>query len=232
MNIKNNLYLALLRIILLVIFLILPYNKFLYNLFYKNFIKLIINPKNFIIINKKILKKNEDKGFIVICNHLNYVDLFIVRSLINCKVIARNTILKIGDKKNFNTIWYEKGNNKSGLYVKKKILTAINNKEVVLIFPEGKFNSNIKNNLNNFKPGLFHLAYENKIPILMSTIYSNETFYAIGNPLKLLKEIFFFNYDSTIIYELIDFVYPKKFKNFKDYYNTIYKNMNKNVKKY
>lgn len=110
----------------------------------------------------------------------------------------------------------------------------------MLVFPEGRMCNSLKDNLLKFKKGLFHLAYDNDIPILMSTLYSNNDNIAIGYPIfntrviiNILTNIFLFNHRKTvIIYELIDFVYKNNFNNFNEYYEYIYKTMNYNLTKY
>ena len=198
-----------------------------------------IKYKNLFILNKNVIS-NTDGGYIILCNHLSYVDYFVIKSVTDCKFIGNKKVFdNIFLKNKVDIINYDIGNKKSGALIKKKILKNISNKNIITIFPEGKMNSSTKNELAPFKKGSLYLAYENNIPILMSIIYCNNPSYAIGSPifslkvrLNLIKEIFLFNYDNVIIYELINFVHPKDFSTFDEYYNFIYNNMNSTLKKY
>lgn len=239
-KIKILLLLSAIRLLLIFTFILFGNKyKFYKYYFYKYIINLYIKPKNLIILNKKIIE-NIDVGYIVISNHQSYVDSIIIKSLIDCKFIGNakffnNFILK----NKFDVINYDIGNKKSGKNIKKKILKNILDKNIVTVFPEGKMNNSTHDELLPFKKGLFYLAYTNNIPILMSIIYCNNPSFAIGNPtssnnvkLKLIKELLLFDNSNIIIYELIDFVYPKDFNTFEDYYNFIYNTMNNTLKKY
>ena len=241
MTLKNNFYLSLIRLVIFIIYIQLPKNKFIKNFFNKNIIKLVVKPQNLIIINKNILQTTK-KGFIVLSNHLSYIDSFVIKSIItDTKFIGRKEIHNNFFVRNqLDTILYDKYDPNSGENVKKEILKLVKkNNEIITVFPEGIMNNNMTNDLAMFKKGLFYLAYENNIPILMSIIYCNNKNYAIGNPinslktqLNLIRELFFFNNNNIIIYELINFVYPKDFSCFEEYYNFIYSTMNINIKKY
>ena len=242
-SINTSLISVMLKLLLLIIYLMLSkknsniYKKY----FYKLLLKTIIN-NNYIVINKQILKsKPKNKGIIIISNHVNIYDFIFIKKIIDCYVICNDIFVfnkKI--KENLEIIPYKILDKKSGIKVKKNILKLINSGKNVLLFPEGRMCNSLKDNLLEFKKGLFHLAYDNKIPILMTFLYSNNNNFAIGHPLfnkivilKLLFNIFFFNSASTVItYELVDFVYSKYFNNFNDYFNHITKRMNQTLDKY
>lgn len=239
-KLKFLLVLSLVRLLLIIIYIIFG-NKitFYEKNFYKYMINLFTKKNNLIILNKNIIK-NINYGYIVISNHLSYVDYFVIKSLINSKFIGNKKFFDnfiLNEK--FDIIQYDIGNKKSGENIKKIIIKNISDKNILTVFPEGKMNNSIKNELLSFKKGLFYLAYTNNIPILMSIIYCNNPSYAIGNPtsnfkvkIKLIREFLLFDNNNIIIYELIDFVYPKSFNSFDDYYNFIYKTMNNTYKKY
>ncbi len=241
---KKYLIYTSLKILLIVIFISLKKEKSIEykKKFYELFVYLLIKKK-YIVINKQLIKKNNNskKGIIIISNHVNIYDHIFIRNTIDCYAVANEAyILSNKIKKNFQIIPYKIFDKKSGDVVKKNILELINSGKNVLVFPEGRMCNSFKNNLLKFREGLFHLAYDNDIPILMTMLYSNNNKIAVGHPvasirviINILSNIFLFdNKNSVIIYELINFVYKKNFKNFNDYYEYIYKTMNTNLKKY
>jgi len=241
--IKKYLTCAILKILLLIIFVSLDKEKNVKfkSKFYNLFLYLLIKNK-YVVINKKLINNNKSKkGIIIISNHVNIYDYIFIRNTIDCYIVANDTFVfndKI--KENLELIPYKVLDKKSGIDVKKNILKLINSGKNVLVFPEGRMCNSLKNNLLKFKEGLFHLAWDNDIPILMSTLYSNNNNLAVGHPiinvrviLNILYNIFLFSDEKTaIIYELISFAYKKNFKNFNEYYEHIYKTMNSNLKKY
>ena len=207
-KIKILLLLSAIRLLLIFIFILFG-NKFkFYKYYFYKYIKnLFINSKNLIILNKNIIQ-NINTGYIVISNHQSYMDAIIIKSLIDCKFIGNGKFFNNFILKNkFDIINYDIGNKKSGKNIKKIILKNILDKNIVTVFPEGKMNNSIYNELLPFKKGLFYLAYTNNIPILMSIIYCKNPSYAIGNPtssnnvkLKLIKELLLFDNNNIIIY--------------------------------
>jgi 1-acyl-sn-glycerol-3-phosphate acyltransferase len=239
---KKYLIFSILKILLIVIFITLKKKKSIEykNKFYNLFIYLLIKKK-YIVLNKQLIRKNKSKkGIIIISNHVNIYDFIIIRNTIDCYIVANDKyIITNKIKENLEIIPYKILDKKSGNDVKKNILKLINSGKNVLVFPEGRMCNSLKNNLLKFKEGLFHLAYDNNIPILMSMLYSNNNNFAVGHPIislrviiNILSNIFLFNNNTVIIYELIDFVYKKNFNNFNDYYEYIYNTMNSNLKKY
>lgn len=242
-SIYKSLIYAIIKLVLIIIYLMLSkeesvkYKKNFYFLLSK-----IIIKNNYMVINKKILKsKPKNKGIIIISNHINIHDFIFIRKIIDCYVVG-NDIFSINQKvkENLEIIPYKVLNQKSGTNVKNTILEIINSGKNVLVFPEGRMCNSLKDNLLEFKKGLFHLAYDNNIPILMTFLYSNNNNFAIGHPitnikviLKFLFNIFLFNSETTIVtYELLDFVYSKNFNNFNDFYNHITRKMIETLDKY
>lgn len=239
---KKYLIYAILKILLMMTFVCIKKDKSIKykKKFYNIFVNLLIKKK-YIIVNKKIINQNKsNKGIIIISNHVNIYDFIFIRNTIDCCIVANNKfVFTDGIKENLEIIPYEILDKKSGDNVKTKILELINMGKNVLVFPEGRMCNSQKNNLLKFREGLFHLAYDNNIPILMTTLYSNNNL-AVGHPvlstqviINIICNMFLFNHkDTVIVYELIGFVYKNDFKNFKDYYKYIYNTMNTNLKKY
>jgi 1-acyl-sn-glycerol-3-phosphate acyltransferase len=242
-TIYKNLIYTIVKLVLILVYLMLNKDDAIIHKdgFYNLLLKIIIK-NNYIVINKQILNsKPINKGMIIISNHVNIYDFIFIRNVIDCYVVG-NDVFLINKKveENLEIISYKILNKKSGTNVKKNILKLINSGKNVLVFPEGRMCNSLKDNLLKFKKGLFHLAYDNNIPILMTFLYSNNNNFAIGHPihsikviLKFLFNVFLFNNSTTVVtYELIDFVYRNNFNNFNDYYNYITTKMIKTLDKY
>jgi len=242
-SINKNLLNVILKLLLVIIYIIISKEKSVVykEKFYDLLLKIIIK-NNYMVINKQILKlKPKKKGMIIISNHINIYDFIFIRKIIDCYIVGNDVFLLYKKvKENLEIIPYKVLNKKSGINVKKTILQLVNSGKNVLVFPEGRMCNSLKNNLLEFKKGLFYLAYNNNIPILMTFLYSNNNNIAIGHPLysikvilKILQNIFLFNSSNTVVtYELIDFVFSNNFNNFDDYYNHISKTMIKTLDKY
>lgn len=217
-------------------------NNFIHKLFWK-FVQLISIKNNIIIINKKILSEYK-KGCIIICNHLNApADVLAFKLITNCHVITgSNTFANNFNYFNFfinylydnlKLIPYNNLDKNSGIEVKNKIIDLVNNNDKVLVFPEGRVNINTACKLHTFKKGLFYTAFENNIPILVSSIHYTDSNFGVDNSKnKKFDFIYLFKSNTKTYLELIKFIYPHNYLNFNDFYNDSYKLIDNNLKKY
>jgi len=114
----------------------------------------------------------EIKGHIIISNHVSFYDFMIVSKLIECYCVSTIVDKELDKTKkyleNLNIIPYYYEDKNSGEFVKEEIKKLIDSGKNVLVFPEGDLQDG--NTIGEFKRGLFHLAYDNKIPILSCNI--------------------------------------------------------------
>jgi len=198
------------------------YYQFITKLIYKNKIK---------YENTILLDKNKDKGFIIISNHTDFNDYLLIKNKINkCNIVAYLPCLYQKNNKiinkiqsiildNLNIILYSR-NTDSGVACKNKILDCIKKNEQVLVYPEGNF-SKKNQNLEPFKKGLFYMAFENNIPMLLTT-YVTDKHYGCN------KSNFFNNFynENKIKVKFNQFLYPKDYDDFDSFYNDAYRLMN------
>lgn len=227
MMLMFNIFLVLFGIVLKIIFSLFIILKLL--------IKNKINYKDEWIntyFNNKIVVKGtinipQQNGYIVITNHISFEDGFFIHKIFkNIKfVVANGIIAKLFYKNHPDCIYYNidpKNKINSGIEVKKQILEYTQNKINISIFPEGEF-CNI-DSLIVFKKGLFYLAYENNITIVITLILLKK------------RSKFIFNYNinlnEKVVIKIFKPVKPSKFKSFDNYYSYIYNLMNNNYKKY
>jgi 1-acyl-sn-glycerol-3-phosphate acyltransferase len=211
-------------LIFLVIFKIILFK------FIENYYKLDIHDID------KIPKKN---GYVIISNHNFMLDAFIIRKVVKngFNIVAnKSTMVEIFNYgTNIKIIKYDKkkeNKKKSGEEIKLLILKKCKyENENVVVFPEGKFSTPYE--LEKFKMGLFYLCYENNIPVL-PMIYCVKKKEKFRNTLlsRYFNIGFIFCLDKNIKVKIFDVVYPNKFKDFDEYYNYIYNQMNNYIKEY
>lgn len=206
-------------------------NRVCWIIIYKNLFNNKIEYKNL-----KILEKNQERGYIIISNHINAIDYFIIKQIINLHSVSKSdtfsaefSILTKLTKflfRNCNIISYKRFDKNSGEKVKKKIFKLIKKNKKVLVFPEGRSSVTWENGCKPFRKGLFYLAYENKIPILpISLIFENKNYGVELNIKKFnIKEVL--NDSSNIECKLFNFIYPENYNNFDDFYNKCYDTIN------
>jgi 1-acyl-sn-glycerol-3-phosphate acyltransferase len=186
----------------------------------------------------KIPKKN---GYVIISNHNFVLDVFIIKKIFKngFNIVANKSRMAkiLNYLTNIKVINYDKKKEnikKSGEEIKLLILKKCKyENENVVVFPEGKFSTPFE--LEKFKKGLFYLCYENNIPVL-PMIYCVKNKEKIQNQNTLLSRYFkmgfYFCLDKNIKVKIFDVVYPNKFKDFNEYYNYIYNQMNNYIKEY
>jgi len=197
--------------------------------------------------------KNKNKGFIMISNHVSVLaDFILTNTITNAYTISAaelfldnqkimdlyNDIVKkcniiLYATKNINKDSGDKLNNNKldGISVKQIILDKINSGNNIIVYPEGFFSH--KDYLYKFKKGLFHLAYQNNIPMLPVIIdYKNNTYYEdkYTNFITLESQLNTINThmtdDSGIDVNILKFIYPENFDTFDAFYNYAFNIMN------
>lgn len=151
------------------------FNKFLCDYI----LKIKVNVKNTV---PKLTRPH-----VIMSNHYNVTDVNIIKDAFrehfyiiakSDLVTSENTFLPILNylqQTFFNTFYlipYIRGDKNSGSDIKDKILKCIQDGNNVLIFPEGT--SHRDGIPKSFKNGIFHLCYDNNIPILPVTIKFNK----------------------------------------------------------
>lgn len=195
--------------------------------------KEIITKKSFI----NFQNLNNINGYLIFSNHLHALDPILIREKLDAFIISKSNLAN-GNKfykmlenalvKALKVIRYERGNAKNGEEVKEAILQKINQKNNVLIFPEGDTSYNHKNGLLPLKKGIVHLSFDNKIPIVLLNIwYSDYNFgQGINNRFSLRKTVIG-KKDSELYFEEI--INPNDFNNFNEYFDYINETMNWNA---
>ncbi len=200
--------------------------------------------------------KNKNRGFITISNHVNVLaDFILINSIIDAYTIAGAEIFLDNEKimnlynnlvNKCNIILYatyavkqkyknyeDRFNNVKldGQSVQQQILEKINKGTNIIVFPEGCFSH--KNRLYKFQKGLFHLAYENKIPLLPLIIdYKNNSYYedkhldfiSLESQLKSINT--HMTDDAGIDVNILKFIYPEDFDTFDEFYKNAFTVMN------
>lgn len=138
----------------------------------------LMDVNNEHISNTIIHKRNMDedikniKGAIIFCNHSSFFDLIIVKKVIDCYCVTDNVDDAFMTTQDYidrlHIIPYYRDNENAGKDVQDIILNLVNQGKKVLVFPEGGIQDG--KNMRTFKKGLFHLAYDNKIPMISMNI--------------------------------------------------------------
>ena len=133
--------------------------------------------------NKKEIK--DIQSTIIMCNHYNANDLLVLNKLnLDYYTIAKNDLFKENksipiinyfNKSFFNyfkLISYKRNDKIDGDKVKNQMLSILNDRDNILVFPEGTSTRNGKP--KEFKKGIFYLCSQYQIPILPVTIKYNK----------------------------------------------------------
>ena len=190
MKIKNTI-----RLIINIIMLILyTFSNRNINNYYNIFIN-CFNIKISVYGRKNLLNIHKEK-IVIMSNHMSAVDFVTITHVINYYTKEQKNIYTIvkhnlfGDKVDKNVVIkmlgliqpklfdklrfipYVRGNKDSGNFIKNKIIKTVNNKNTILLFPDGK---SIKDGIPvDFKAGSFKICAENKIKILPITLKYKE----------------------------------------------------------
>lgn len=172
--------------------------KSIINALYTELIKNSVNNNSYKQLYKTIEAKNNisyenfnnkninEKGKLIISNHLNVADTIVILNKIKNKTFTvainewfDNTFNKFNVKNTFiedviinnilNLIMYKR-DKKNGNDVKDQMLTKIQQGNNILIYPEGEYGKK-QNKIDPFYPGGIKLAYDNKIPIMPIVLY-------------------------------------------------------------
>lgn len=112
------------------------------------------------------------KGAIIFSNHPSFFDLIIIKKMMDCYCLTDNVdpgIMPTEDYVNkLNIIPYYRDEENAGKNAQELILQLVKKGNKVLVFPEGTLQDG--KNIKIFKKGLFHLAYDNNIPMISMNI--------------------------------------------------------------
>ncbi len=151
-----------------------------------------------------IKKENErGRGVLIMMNHhsldsiflYEFIDFYsVVKSDIMGELVKENEggnwlydYIKEEIFERTRAISYSRGDRKSGDEIKKVILQNIQKGRNVMIFPEGRCQHCFKKP-NEFKKGIFYLAYEHQIPIFSITVnYSKDIGSNPGEPADIIN---------------------------------------------
>ena len=188
------------------------------------------NEIKYLNLNELTKLRNKNKGFLILSNHNTMLsDYILIRSIVDGYTIAAaeefseyaEHISKYHDtvSKKAKLIGYKRAKSDdqttNGNEVKQQILEKINNGNNIILFPEGKMTHG--NVLQPFKKGIFHLAYDNKIPILPLILnYKNEVYFTCHKEIQRIN--FHMNDDCGIDVNVFKFVYPEDYKTFNEFY--------------
>lgn len=180
--------------------------------------------------NLNIGSLNEDikklEKSIIISNHPSFFDFVIVKKAIDCYCLTDNVdsdVLPTEYYMNeFHLIPYYKDENNCGKNAQELILKTVNEGKKVLVFPEGTIQTSI--DLKTFKKGLFHLAYDNNIPIISMNIIIKSSFDD-----KYLESLFAYFQIPTEPPEIDvyynEMIYPKDFTSFESFYDKCFESV-------
>jgi 1-acyl-sn-glycerol-3-phosphate acyltransferase len=186
-----------------------------------------INEKHFKNIKYNGLDKlPKNGGYIIISNHCSCFDHLIIKKICNCYTVALSLVEKTFISNNFfdkyKILFYDKTIKDHGNQIKNKILSLTNNNENVLVFPEGDFFLKNGNQIYPFKKGLFHLAYDNNIPVV-PIFQRHHNFY---NSFYTYSQIFNIIFDLPINdldvdVTINDTIIPKNYQTFDEFYSNV-----------
>ena len=170
----------------------------------------------------------KEKGCIIISNHNHFTDASLIKQYIDSYLVVQSD--KIDDygflfKHIFNRVCrvyqaipYQRGDEKSGKIVKNIISNLITENKNVLVFPEGACQKNSHQGLLPLKKGIFHLSYEKKIPMIITTIdYDDENFGTCRSEPINLNKILSGKTNVSLIFHCK--VNPINFLSFDEYYS-------------
>jgi 1-acyl-sn-glycerol-3-phosphate acyltransferase len=189
----------------------------------------------YINLNEKLLKDvryfnlekfPEKGGNIIICNHPSCLDTGIINKISNSYCVTLNNFeYHISDDELFDKyklISYDRSK-KNGDLVKHKILELTKAGHNVIVFPEGHMSIS-KYKLHSFKKGLFHLAYDNNIPVVpIYTLHHNfnNDLYHCFQTFKIIYDLPIedLNVDTTVD----DLIIPSNYQSFDHFFETVVK---------
>ena len=112
------------------------------------------------------------KGAIIFSNHTSFFDFIIIKKMVDCYCLTDNVDTGIMSTKDYidklNIIPYYREDENAGQNAQKIILDLVKKGNKVLVFPEGSIQNG--EDMKTFKKGLFHLSYDNKIPMISMNI--------------------------------------------------------------
>ncbi len=111
------------------------------------------------------------KPFLLVSNHLSYIDIFVYYATAPCTLISKMEIGKwfmVGPiAKGLGTIFIDRGSKRDLLRINDLIERRLKENNGVIFFPEG---TSSDGEMKRFKPSLFAYASEKKLPVYYSSI--------------------------------------------------------------
>lgn len=166
------------------------------------------------------------KGAIIISNHPSFFDLVIIKKLLDCYCLTDNVDKDVIPEELYieylHIVPYYRDDKNSGSNAKDIILKLVKEGKKVLVFPEGQLQTGEE--IRTFKKGLFHMAYDNKIPIISLNILReskfNDTFLEcvlayIQLPLEPPKTDVYYN----------EVIYPQEHSSFESFFDTCFESV-------
>ena len=185
------------------------FNNNIFKIIYKTF-----EAKNNILYENFNEKNINEKGKLVISNHLSLADTFLILNKINNNTFtiggkwafdmmftiinAKDTILEVAILDIFKVILYDR-DEKQKNDIKQQMITKIKAGNNILIYPEGDYSETSKY-IQPFHHGSFKLAFDNKIPIMPIVLYYNNNNHLFKN-----------NNNQTLLEKILDFFVNQKY---------------------
>jgi 1-acyl-sn-glycerol-3-phosphate acyltransferase len=225
---------------------ILFYSKFDYEKFAKNIIELVFSFSEVQYIDREkieyIRKENkEGRGVLLFMNHYSGLDILFLVGIIEFYSVVKSDLL--GEIINEDGSWvisyikeeaferlqfipYKRGDKKSGDEVKDIILKNVKTGKNVIVFPEGTTQHCFKKPLE-FKKGIFHLAFEHKIPIFSFSInYSKDIGFNKEEPTDFVHVMT--EHPDVRLY-CNGMFYPEYYDNLDELFNDVYWSISENT---
>lgn len=179
-------------------------------------------------VNKGTLDEdilNIDKA-IIISNHPSFFDFIIIKKAIDCYCLTDNVDSDFLPPEfyinEFHLIPYYKDDKNPGKNAQELILKTVNEGKKVLVLPEG--NVQVNTEIKTFKKGVFHLAYDNNIPIISMNIIIDSKF----NNKYLESLLAYFQIpieppEINLYYNEV--IYPKDHTSFESFYDKCFESV-------
>lgn len=122
---------------------------------------------------KTVLHGAKPKVGLMMSNHQSYVDIWIIPKYAITVFVAKAEVKKMllvgWGASAVDTVYVDRGSKESRSETKNEIAKRIKNGRSVIIFPEGTTGDG--NGLLPLKPGMFHVAAEERFPIIPAAIF-------------------------------------------------------------
>lgn len=119
------------------------------------------------------IEGEEPKGpYLLVMNHLSYIDIFVVFKALNASMISKKEVQKwpfVGNvSKQLNTIFLDRNNKRDLLRINQIMEKRLQSGDSIIFFPEGT--SSDGTTIQDFKPSLFHYPAQKGVPVYYATL--------------------------------------------------------------